>query len=94
MLKDVRLVNCHQNCLRFHGKVAYTGFPRAGDSIEEGTRLGQVLGDKEVLFMRNHGVLTVGPNVAWAFDSLYYLERVAMFQVNKKSHIYPVDISL
>lgn len=30
---------------------------------------------------RNHGILTVGPSVAFAFDNMYYLERVCQFQV-------------
>ena len=54
--------------------------------MEEGKRLGSVLGDKEVLFMGNHGIMTVADSVAMAFDSLYYLERVAMFQVNNYLH--------
>ena len=37
------------------------------------------------MFLANHGVVVVGPNVAEAFDDLYYLERAAMFQVLAKS---------
>ena len=33
------------------------------------------------MFLANHGVVVVGQNIAEAFDDLYYLERVAMFQV-------------
>ncbi len=31
--------------------------------------------------MANHGVLTLGKNVAEAYDRLYYLERVAQVQL-------------
>jgi ribulose-5-phosphate 4-epimerase/fuculose-1-phosphate aldolase len=31
--------------------------------------------------MANHGVITVGPSVAAAFDDLYYLERACQNQV-------------
>ena len=47
----------------------------------EGERLARVLGDKKVMFMANHGVLTVGKSVAEAYDLLYYLERVAQVQL-------------
>jgi ribulose-5-phosphate 4-epimerase/fuculose-1-phosphate aldolase len=47
----------------------------------EGERLARVLGDKKVMFMSNHGVLTVGRSVAEAYDHLYYLERVAQVQL-------------
>ncbi|MEZ5728295.1 MAG: aldolase [Burkholderiaceae bacterium] len=47
----------------------------------EGDRIVAALGDAEVLFLANHGVIVTGPSVAWAFDDLYYLERAAMVQV-------------
>jgi len=47
----------------------------------EGERLARVLGEKKVMFMSNHGVLTVGGSVAEAYDLLYYLERVAQVQL-------------
>ena len=55
----------------------------AGPAFEpaEGERLARVLGDKKVMFMANHGVLTVGRSVAEAYDLLYYLERVAQVQL-------------
>jgi ribulose-5-phosphate 4-epimerase/fuculose-1-phosphate aldolase len=47
----------------------------------EGKRLANVLGNKIVLFMANHGVTTVGATVADAYDRLYYLERAAQVQI-------------
>jgi ribulose-5-phosphate 4-epimerase/fuculose-1-phosphate aldolase len=47
----------------------------------EGERLASVIGDKTVLIMANHGVATVGRNVAEAYDRLYYMERVAQVQL-------------
>ena len=41
----------------------------------------RAMGDKEILFLRNHGVIVSGPTVAQAYDDLYYLERAAMVQV-------------
>jgi len=47
----------------------------------EGERLAKVLGDKKVMFMANHGVITAASSVAEAYDLLYYLERVAQVQL-------------
>ena len=41
----------------------------------------RAMGDKDILFLRNHGVIVSGPTVAQAYDDLYYLERAAMVQV-------------
>ena len=47
----------HQNTCRFLGRCAWdTGYQPA-TMIEEGERLGQVLGDKDILFMCHHGTL-------------------------------------
>ena len=40
-----------------------------------------MLGDKTILFMKNHGVLVVGENIAQAYRRLYMLERVCRAQV-------------
>jgi ribulose-5-phosphate 4-epimerase/fuculose-1-phosphate aldolase len=47
----------------------------------EGERLAEVIGDKKVLMMANHGIATVGGSVAEAYDLLYYSERVAQVQL-------------
>ncbi len=57
---------------------AYDG---PGLDPEEGTRLAKVCGDNTIMLMANHGALTVGRNVAEAYDRLYYLERVAQVQL-------------
>ena len=41
----------------------------------------RAMGDKDILFLRNHGIIVSGPTVAQAYDDLYYLERAAMVQV-------------
>ena len=41
----------------------------------------RAMGDKDILFLRNHGIIVAGPTVAQAYDDLYYLERAAMVQV-------------
>jgi ribulose-5-phosphate 4-epimerase/fuculose-1-phosphate aldolase len=52
-----------------------------GLDISEGDRLGALIGKNQILMMANHGALTLGRNVAEAYDRLYYLERVAQVQI-------------
>ena len=75
--------------IRFHNKIAYdTEFDGYGNNVAEGRRLGSKLGkDKDVMVMGNHGMLTVGNNAAYAFDCIYYIERVALFQVGYMTYI-------
>lgn len=75
LLRDGRLRSVHQDALRFLDRVAYyDDYNGLALTKEEGDRIVAALGDKDVLFMRRHGVLVVGPTVADAHQSLHYLE--------------------
>ena len=60
--------------------------------LEEGERLARVMGDKHVLFMKNHGVLVTGDTVAQAYRRLYKLERVCRAQVLAMSTGKPLEV--
>ena len=82
LLEGGRLEMAEQNALRFHDDIAYDDtYNGLVVDAAEGDRLARVLGDKRVMFLANHGVIVVGPSVAEAFDSLYYLERACRLQV-------------
>jgi ribulose-5-phosphate 4-epimerase/fuculose-1-phosphate aldolase len=82
MLEDNRLLPANQTAAFYHGHVAYDDtYTGTADSLEEGERLAAAIGDKHVLFMKNHGVLVVGETVAQAYRRLYKLERVCRTQV-------------
>jgi len=82
MLENGRLEMVHQNSLRFFGQVAYDEqYNGLVLDDREGERIARRLAGASVLFLANHGVLVRGPNVAFAFDDLYYLERACMHQV-------------
>ena len=73
---------CTQNALRYWNRVAYDEkYGGVALSNDEGERMCRAMGDKPILFLRNHGVIVSGPTVAQAYDDLYYLERTAMVQV-------------
>jgi ribulose-5-phosphate 4-epimerase/fuculose-1-phosphate aldolase len=86
LLEKGRLEMVEQNALRFHHDIAYDDTYNGLVVDEaEGDRLAEVLGDKRVLFLANHGVIVAGPSVAEAFDLLYYLERACRLQVLARS---------
>ena len=69
-LQDPALLMMHQNSCRFKDRCAWdTGYQPATE-ILEGERLGQVLGDKDILFMCHHGTLVVADTVHAAFDEV------------------------
>ena len=81
-ITDGRIEMCTQNAFRFWDRIAYDErYGGVALSNDEGDRMCQALGDKDILFLRNHGVIVTGRTVAQAYDDLYYLERTAMVQV-------------
>jgi ribulose-5-phosphate 4-epimerase/fuculose-1-phosphate aldolase len=82
MLQDNRLLPATQTAAFFHGRIAYDDtYTGLASSIEEGERLAHLMGDKTVLFMKNHGVVAIGDTVAQAYRRLYKLEKACQTQV-------------
>jgi ribulose-5-phosphate 4-epimerase/fuculose-1-phosphate aldolase len=81
MVEGPPLVWAGQSALKFYGRTLvdedYNGL--ALDEAE-GDRIAASLGDADIVFMKNHGVMVVGPSIAEAWDDLYYLERAAEAQ--------------
>lgn len=81
MLEGPPLVFAGQTALKFYGRVAvdesYNGL--ALDAAE-GDRLASAMGDADVAFLKNHGVIVTAPTIAEAWDDLYYLERACEAQ--------------
>ena len=75
-----------QNALRYYGRTLvdeqYNGLA-LDDS--EGNRIADSIGNADVVFMRNHGVMVVGRTVAETWDDLYYLERACEAQILAES---------
>jgi ribulose-5-phosphate 4-epimerase/fuculose-1-phosphate aldolase len=82
MLQDNRLLPATQTAAFFHGRIAYDDtYTGLASSLEEGERLAALMGDKKVLFMKNHGVVSVGDTVAEAYRRLYKLEKACQTQI-------------
>jgi ribulose-5-phosphate 4-epimerase/fuculose-1-phosphate aldolase len=93
MLKDNRLLPANQTAAFFHGHIAYDdNYVGTADSIEEGERLAGVLCTKQIVFMKNHGVIVTGDNIGQAYKRLYKLERVCRTQVLAMSTGRPLEV--
>lgn len=82
MTEGPPLLFAGQTALKFFGRVAvdedYNGL--ALDE-REGDRIAAAMGEADIGFLKNHGVMVVGPTIAEAWDDLYYLERAAEVQL-------------
>lgn len=69
-----------QTSMRF-AKIAYHDYEGVAVKVEEQERLVRDLGDHTGMILRNHGLLTVGPSIPEAFNSMFRLERACQVQV-------------
>jgi ribulose-5-phosphate 4-epimerase/fuculose-1-phosphate aldolase len=93
MLEDNRLLAGSQTAAFLTRTIAYDdGYTGLADSLSEGERLASVLGDKQIMFMKNHGVLAIGDSVAQAYRRLYKLERVCRAQILAMSTGRPLAV--
>ncbi len=67
--------------MKFYGRTAvdqnYNGLAL---DAREGDRIAAAIGDADIVFMKHHGVMVCAPNIAEAWDDLYYLERACEVQ--------------
>lgn len=75
------LLPISQHSIGFSGRVAYHGYEGIALDLDERERLVADLGDKSVMILRNHGLLTAGVSVEHAFQQLQQLERACNIQV-------------
>ncbi|MFM0756874.1 aldolase [Paraburkholderia strydomiana] len=91
LLEGPPLLWLGQTALKFYGRTAvdenYNGLA-LDDS--EGDRIAETIGDADILFLKNHGVMVAGASIAEAWDDLYYLERAAEVQLKATSTNRPL----
>lgn len=93
MLKNNRLLPATQTAAFFHNRIAYDDhYQGLAKTMEEGERLAAMLEDKQVMFLKNHGVITVGDTVAQAYRRLYKLEKACQTQLLAMSSGQPLEI--
>ena len=76
------LLSLNQFSAPYYNRVAYHDYEGVATNLDERQRLVRDLGDKKVLVLRNHGLLTAGRTVPEAFQSMYYLEQSCRVQMD------------
>lgn len=71
--------------LGYHERVAYHDFEGPSLELDERERLAANLGEKNILVLRTHGLLTCGQTVAQAFVRMFRLERACQVQLAAQS---------
>ena len=98
MLEGPPLQWAGQTALKFYGRTAVDEtFNGLALDTAEGDRIAAAIGDADVVFMKNHGVMVLGPTIAQAWDDLYYLERACEVQrlaLSTGRALKPVPIEL
>ncbi|NCW78913.1 MAG: rRNA adenine methyltransferase, partial [Oxalobacteraceae bacterium] len=93
MLKNNRLLPASQTAAFFHNRIAYDDhYQGLAKTMAEGERLAGLLQNKQVMFLKNHGVITVGDTVAQAYRRLYKLEKACQTQVLAMSSGQPLEV--
>ncbi|CAN5413456.1 class II aldolase/adducin family protein [soil metagenome] len=67
---------------QLYGEVAYHDFEGISVDLSERERLVKSLGNKNVMILRHHGLLTCGETAAAAFFRMYMLQRACEVQVH------------
>ncbi len=67
--------------ISFANRIAYHDFEGVTFRHEECRRLSEDLGDKDVMILRNHGLLSVGETIPQAFIRMHDLERACQVQM-------------
>ena len=78
---DCGLLPIGMYSLGYYNRVAYHGFEGPSLDLAERERLAANLGEKNILVLRNHGLLTCGESVAQAFVRMFRLERACQVQL-------------
>jgi ribulose-5-phosphate 4-epimerase/fuculose-1-phosphate aldolase len=93
MVEGAPLQWAGQTALKFYGRTTIDErFNGLALDEAEGDRIASSIGDADIVFMKNHGVMVVGASIAEAWDDLYYLERACEVQRLAESTGRPLQI--
>lgn len=98
-LEDMTLPMINQNGIRFYGVIAYEkDYNGLAHDMTEGNRFAQLLNDKKILLLANHGVIITGESIAEALHNTYYFEQACQnymiaLSTGRKLKIVPDEIA-
>src|SRR5690606_25283308 len=75
------LLPLNQTAMLLSEDIAFHEYEGVALDLDERERLAADLGTKGLMLLRNHGTLAVGPTIADAFTSIYFLEWACTVQV-------------
>ena len=70
-----------QTAMLIREDTAFHDYEGVAVDLDERERLVEHLGTKNLMILRNHGTLAVGPSVGECFVRLYYMERACQAQI-------------
>jgi ribulose-5-phosphate 4-epimerase/fuculose-1-phosphate aldolase len=76
------LLPMSQTAVRFVGHIGYHDYEGPAVELDERERLVRDLGPHDAMIMCNHGLLTCGPTIQQAFNTMYQLELSCRSQVD------------
>lgn len=79
------LLPASQKALTLMGWLGYHDFEGAALDLDERPRIVKDLGEKKVLILRNHGLMSVGKSVGEAFVWMYRIETACRIQIDALS---------
>jgi ribulose-5-phosphate 4-epimerase/fuculose-1-phosphate aldolase len=79
------LLPLSQHALVVLPMLAYHDYEGIALNLDERERLVADLGDKDLMLLRNHGTLALGPTAAACWNGMFYLERACTMQVQALS---------
>lgn len=85
------LLHINQDSMQLAGSVAYHDFEGLAVNDDEKSRLVADLGERKVLILRNHGLLTAGETIGEAFMLMYLTEGACRAQVAALSMGQPIN---
>ena len=80
-----------QMAMRFDS-IAYHEYEGVAVDLDEQSRLVKDLGERDVMILRNHGLLSVGKSIAEAFNAMYWLEMACRAQVDAMACNTPLHV--
>jgi ribulose-5-phosphate 4-epimerase/fuculose-1-phosphate aldolase len=93
MLQDNRVVPATQTAAFYCREIAYDDtYTGTADTLEEGERLARLMGGKNIVMMKNHGILCAGDTVAETYRRLYKMERICRTQVLAMATGKPLNV--
>lgn len=75
------LLPINQFGITYHGQIGYHDYDGPGLRPEEQKKFVANLGNRKMMFLRNHGTLAWGRSIAEAYTLMHYLERTCEIQI-------------